>query len=117
MWADQTWVVDAAINPVGVRAALEWCRRTVGEPSRLLLSIPDSKDLDGCVAALRDAPVQLVRCDVPHLTFSARADQPKPPTLGEIDLPGLGDIVLAVGTISFVGETLDVLDADTTRLF
>ena len=40
--AGQTWVVDAAISPNGVRAALGWCRRTLGEPSSVPLSIPDS---------------------------------------------------------------------------
>lgn len=114
--AGQTWVVDSAINAAGVDAALGWCRRTLGEPSTVLLSIPDSKDLVACFRALDGTVVQLVRADVPHMTFTA-PDGGVLPTLGEIDHRELGHLVLALGTISFVGEVLDLLDIDMSRLF
>jgi dihydrofolate synthase/folylpolyglutamate synthase len=112
----QTWVVDSAINGAGVDAALGWCRRTLGEPTTVLLSIPDSKDLVACFRALDGTVVQLVGADVPHMTFTA-PDGGTLPTLAEIDHRDLGDLVLAVGTISFVGEVLDLLDVDMSRLF
>lgn len=114
--AGRTWVVDSAINAAGVEAALGWCRRTLGEPSTVLLSIPDSKDLVACFRALDGTVVQLVRADVPHMTFTA-PDGGVLPTLAEIDHQDLGHLVLALGTISFVGEVLDLLDVDMSRLF
>lgn len=114
--AGRTWVVDSAINAAGVEAALGWCRRTLGEPSTVLLSIPDSKDLVACFRALDGTVVQLVRVDVPHMTFTA-PDGGVLPTLDGIDHGELGHLVLALGTISFVGEVLDLLEVDMSRLF
>lgn len=109
----QTWVLDSAISPEGIRAALEWCRRALGEPSTVLLSIPDTKDGAACTDALAGARVVPVRSRAPHLAFSA----PEPlPTLAELDLDALGPRVLALGTISFVGEALDLLDVDLSLL-
>jgi dihydrofolate synthase/folylpolyglutamate synthase len=110
----RTWVVDSAISPDGVAAAIGWCRHALGEPSAVLLSIPDSKDLHACIAALGATTPHLVRADVPHMSFTA-PDGRSLPTLAEVH--DLGDLVLALGTISFVGEVLDHLDIDMTRLF
>jgi dihydrofolate synthase/folylpolyglutamate synthase len=113
----QTWVIDSAISARGVSAALAWCRRALGEPSTVLLSIPDSKDLAACLGALEGTTVRPVRVDVSHLTFTAPDGHVVLPTLDEIDHRQLGDLVLAVGTISFVGEALDLLDVEMSRLF
>lgn len=107
--AGRTWVVDSAISPTGVRTALDWCRRTLGEPTTVLLSIPDAKDLPACRAAL-DTDVTLVRATNPHLSYPTAT-----PTLA--DAPIEGDLVLALGTISFIGDVLTLLDVDLTRLF
>ena len=108
----QTWVLDSAINPKGLRAALDWCRRSVGEPTAVLLSIPDTKDRDACLSALGDVDHQQVRVDASHLTFPAGL-----PLLADLDTQALGDLVLAMGTISFVGAVLDLLEVDMTHLF
>ena len=112
----RTWAVDSAISPAGIAAALAWCRASVGEPATILLSIPDTKDREACRDALRGWPVVEVRSLATHLTFP-----PGLPTLAEVvergDRGALGDPVLALGTISFVGEVLDLLDVDLERLF
>jgi dihydrofolate synthase / folylpolyglutamate synthase len=113
----QTWVVDSAISPPGLLAALEWCRHTVGEPSTVLLAIPDTKNLAACVEALGGLPVRLVSTDATHITFSAPGGLGEPARFRELDTTELGDLVLALGTISFVGEVLELLDVDVTRLF
>jgi dihydrofolate synthase/folylpolyglutamate synthase len=107
---DQTWAVDSAISPVGIQEALAWCRAEVGDPTTILLSIPDTKDHEACLQALAGQPVIQVRSRAPHLTYP-----PDLPTLTQ--LPPLGDRVLALGTISFIGEVLDLLDVDMERLF
>lgn len=107
----QTWLLDSAIDPTGIEAALAWCRAQVGDPTTILLAIPDTKDREACLKALAGLPVTLVRSEASHLTFTP-ADLP---TLAE--LPPLGDTVLALGTISFIGEVLDMLDVDMERLF
>lgn len=106
--AGRTWVVDSAISPTGVRTALDWCRHTLGEPTTVLLSIPDSKDLPACRAAL-DTDVTIVRATNPYLSYATAT------TLA--DTPVEGDLVLALGTISFIGDVLTLLDVDLTRLF
>lgn len=106
----RTWLLDSAISPVGIDAALTWCHETVGAPTTVLLSIPDTKDRDACLKALAGQPVVEVRSRSSHLTYP-----PGLPTLPE--LPPLGDRVMALGTISFIGEALDLLDVDMERLF
>ena len=107
----QTWVLDSAISPAGIREALAWCRAEVGDPTTVLLSIPDTKDPAACLAALAGEPVVPVRSTASHLAFTP-ADLP-----ALADLDDLGPRVLALGTISFVGEALDLLDVDMSRLF
>ena len=58
-----------------------------------------------------------MRVNVPHLAFTPPERYPSLPTLAEINPCELGDLVLALGTISFVGETLDLLRVDMSRLF
>lgn len=113
----QTWVLDSAISPDGIRAALGWCRRTLGEPSTVLLSIPDAKDVTACLGAVEGANVRLLRVDASHLMFTAPGGGAPLPALDEVDHGALGGLVLALGTISFVGEVLDLLDVDMSRLF
>lgn len=102
----QTWALDSAISPEGIDAALSW----YGDPTTVLLSIPDTKDREACLKALAGQPVIEVRSKASHLTYP-----PDLPTLA--DLSDLGDRVLALGTISFIGEALDLLDVDMERLF
>jgi len=109
------WVVDAAANPAAVAAAIRWCAARGISPKTVLLCIPDGKDIAGVRGVLREHHVIPVRVNVPHLTFSGW--NTSLPALGDIDLATLGDTVLALGTVSFVGEVLAVLGVPTGGLF
>lgn len=113
------WLVDAAISPAGVGAALDHCRRTGFRPDVVLASFPDGKDVTGCYAALDGHDVVSVVAASPHLKYSDRLHPGRLVTLGHAiaHLPPSHKNVLALGTISFVGEVLDHLQSDTRRLY
>ncbi|MGH9224850.1 MAG: hypothetical protein ACRD2W_13990 [Acidimicrobiales bacterium] len=116
----QTWIVDSAIDPVGVRAALDWCRPVYGEPSSVVVAFPDGKRPAACRAELAGCPVVPVATENRRLTFDDPVwdGQGRPlPVLASLDLDALGPLVLALGTISFVGEVLETLDVPTERSF
>ncbi|MPZ27989.1 MAG: hypothetical protein GEV12_16665 [Micromonosporaceae bacterium] len=114
-------LVDAAVSLAGVRTSLEYARSRLGGIDHVLLSLPDDKDLAGAVAALADLPVTFVTVTASHLRFT----RPRPPGWGAVDadrldpsyLSGLGRRVLALGTVSFVGRLLAVLQVPTTVIF
>jgi dihydrofolate synthase / folylpolyglutamate synthase len=113
----RTWVVDSAISPEAVRDAVDWCRASVGDPSTVLLCIPDSKDVDGCTEAVRHPNVRMLRARTPHMTFEATSHGARLPTLADVEAEPLGPLVLAIGTLSFAAEVLDLLDVDMTEIF
>jgi hypothetical protein len=83
----------------------------------VLVAIPDTKDRAACLTELDGPRVHLLRVDSGHLAFTAPPGHDELPTLDRIDTKALGPRVLALGTISFVGQALDLLDVDLTRLF
>lgn len=107
----QTWVVDAAINIDGVRHALEWCEAHAGAPSTILLSLPDEKDDRGVDELLRGRHVINVSVGSPHIHYSRRASIPF-----EVAQPD-GDVILAVGTWSFIAHVFGRLGVDNDLLF
>ncbi|PRX03643.1 UNVERIFIED_ORG: dihydrofolate synthase/folylpolyglutamate synthase [Actinomadura viridilutea] len=119
--ADTDVLADAAIDGVGVAAAVDAARARWGGIDHALVCLPDHKDLDGAAAALGSLPVTFVRLPYAHLRFT----RPLPPHWTVIDasaltrrrVAALGRRVVAVGTVYFVGLVLDLVDADTERLF
>ncbi|MFC9970228.1 hypothetical protein ACFVH6_04925 [Spirillospora sp. NPDC127200] len=115
-------LADSAIDGTGVAAALAAALDRWGGIDRVLLCLPDHKDLDGAIAALDGLPaappVTFVRLPHQHLRFT----RPLPPSWQVLDAADLrlGDLsgrVAALGTVYFIGLVLALVDADTTRLF
>jgi folylpolyglutamate synthase/dihydropteroate synthase len=111
----QTWFVDAATNARAASAALRWSRASGGGPHTVLACIPDGKDAAGVRSALESANVTPVRTDAAHLAFSGWSGPL--PSLREIDLDALGARVLALGTVHFMGDVLELLGVDTECSF
>jgi dihydrofolate synthase/folylpolyglutamate synthase len=111
----RTWVVDAAVDATGVAAALRWVDQSVGRPGTVLVCLPDGKDISGALEQLGRRQVVPLRTDAPHLSFGAWPHAL--PALGELDLGALASPVLALGTVSFVGEVLEHLDVDTATAY
>jgi dihydrofolate synthase/folylpolyglutamate synthase len=111
----QTWFVDAATNARAARAALRWSRGPDGAPDSVLVCIPDGKDASGVRSALRTANVVPVRTDAAHLSFSGWS-QPLP-SLQELAIDTLGPHVLALGTVHFMGDVLELLGVSTDCSF
>jgi dihydrofolate synthase/folylpolyglutamate synthase len=112
------WVVDAAISPEGVEEALAWVRVEFGEPALVVASFPDVKDAAGCFAALGSTRFVAATAGETYLDFTTQgtwawrsADEVLP---AADQTPG---VVLCLGTISFVGEVLEHLDAPTDRFW
>jgi folylpolyglutamate synthase/dihydrofolate synthase len=111
----QVWQVDAATNARAASAALRWSRGSEGAPDTVLVCIPDGKDAAGVRGALESANVMPLRTDAAHLAFSGWS---RPlPSLGEIGLDALGPRVLALGTVHFMGDVLELLGVDTECSF
>jgi folylpolyglutamate synthase/dihydropteroate synthase len=112
------WVVDAAISPEGVEEALAWVRGELQEPELVIASFPDVKDAAACFAALGSTPFIAATAGETYLDFTTRGDwdwQGVHEVLPVADrVPG---VVLCLGTISFVGEVLEHLDAPTDRFW
>ncbi|WP_066376014.1 Mur ligase family protein [Herbidospora mongoliensis] len=114
-------IIDSPITGAGVamsvrRALAEWA--TI---DRVLLCLPDHKDLSGAIAELAGQAVTFVRLPGTHLKFTREL----PPTwdvttIDKVDarsIEAAGRRVLALGTIYFTGHLLDNLDIPTDRLF
>jgi dihydrofolate synthase / folylpolyglutamate synthase len=114
-------IIDAAVSRAGFAAALSHAARRWGRVDHVLISLPDDKDIDGAVAELDGTPTTFVNLDVSHLTYTRQL----PPGWGRVDcsvvdpafIAGLGDRVLAMGTISFVARMLKTVGADPTIAF
>ena len=116
MAPNQRWVVDAAINKKGVEAALAWCRAEVGEPDVILLSVPLNKDRVGALEALESLLVVELAGST-HMEFARDSTGARLHSLDEFleGVQGLGQIVLALGTITFIADVLEVLDVETSN--
>lgn len=115
--AGRTWIVDAAIDEQGAAAALRHCVENYGAPSTILVSIPDSKDVDGVRRALAGYSYIPVGLTEEHLSFSS---QPWGRALVDeesLDDYLTGDLILAIGTWSFVGLILHRLRVNPDAAF
>ena len=114
-------IVDSAINRAGIAAALAVTVGCWTEIDHVLVCLPDHKDVPGAISELAGLPVTFVRLPDERLRF----DHPLPADWRVIDaadltrelVTGLGRRVLALGTVYFTGRVLDLVDADTERLF
>lgn len=109
------WVVDAAINSDGVEAALAWCAEHVARPVLVLASFPDVKDARACFLALGNLPVQAVTAGESYLRFDAASTPGTLVTARQAfeHADREEGVILCLGTISFVAEVLDHVDAAT----
>ncbi len=108
------WMADAATNGYAAAAALQEARATMGGVDAVLACVPDGKDAAGVADALRGVPVTWLRTDAPHLTFRSQGPLP---SLREADAGSEEGRVLALGTVHFVGDVLELLDVDTEHAF
>ncbi|WP_433473493.1 hypothetical protein ACQPZP_32370 [Spirillospora sp. CA-142024] len=114
-------LIDSAIDRTGVAAALTAARETWGTIDHVVVCLPDHKDLEGAVTELEALPVTFVRLPLPHLRFTHAL----PPGWDVVDsaaitpesLATLGHRVVVLGTVYFTGLVLDVVGADTERLY
>jgi len=113
---------DSAISRAGVCAALLEAYRRWDEIDRVLMCMPDHKDVAGAITELGDLPVTYVRLtDKPRLTFTHAI----PPgweavDIGKVDhafLAARGPRIVALGTVYFIARMLALADVDTERLF
>jgi dihydrofolate synthase/folylpolyglutamate synthase len=114
-------MIDAAVSRAGFAAAITYANHIWRGIDHILLSLPDDKDLAGAIIELAALPVTFIRVDVAHLAYrrsvpghwrsAAMAD------VGPAEVAGLGSRILAMGTISFVGAMLGLVDADLRRVF
>ncbi|ASU84829.1 hypothetical protein CDO52_20315 [Nocardiopsis gilva YIM 90087] len=114
-------LIDSAINRTGIQVALEHARRVWPRVDHALICFPDHKDVDGAIAELGSIPVTFARLPEEHLRFEH--DRPaawnviEAAALTQADITALGEHVLVLGTVYFTGRVLDVIDAETERLF
>jgi folylpolyglutamate synthase/dihydrofolate synthase len=106
----RTWIVDAAINESGVHAALNWVKQHLGKVDVVFVSIPAGKDVAGVRRALANQSYIPVKLDTEHLEF----DKNQWGTTDLIPFEELaahvtGELILAIGTWSFVGAVLSEL--------
>ncbi len=114
-------VVDSAISPAGITAALAAAARWWPGIDHVLLCLPDHKDVPGAVRELTGLRVIFVRLPDERMRFT----YPLPADWAVIDaahltrefVAGLGRRVMALGTVYFIGRILDLVDADMQSLF
>jgi dihydrofolate synthase/folylpolyglutamate synthase len=114
-------LADAAINRAGIAVAMTAAREMWGTVDHVLLCLPDHMDLPGAIAELAGLPVTFVRLPYAHLRFDRRL----PATWGVSEaadltadiLTGFGQRIVALGTVYFIGRVLDLVEADTERIF
>src|SRR4051812_19524188 len=111
-------LVDSAISRTGAAAALAEAYRRWDRIDHVLVCLPDHKDLDGVLSALGGLPVTLVRmADLPSLGFTRSPGAVDAGELTRERLAGFGERLVVLGTVYFTGRILDVVGADTHRLF
>lgn len=116
---DRHWVLDAAIDPRGAATALDWCRERFGEPQLVVSCLPDVKDAAGVLRVFAGLPILGVRVGESYLSYDSEV-WPEPLVSWEQALATVArhaGVILAVGTISFVGEALDHLDVECERTY
>lgn len=114
-------LVDSAVDRTGIAAALAAALRAWDAIDHVAVCLPDHKDLDGAIAELDGLPVTFVRLPQPRLRFT----RPLPPGWDAVAsdavtpafLSALGRRVVVLGTVYFTGLVLDVVGAETERLF
>ena len=113
---------DAAINRTGVAAALQEVSRRWGGADRVLLCLPDHKDVSGVITELGELPVTFVR-----LTGDARLrfthalprhwEIVDAARLDRAFLAARGRKLVALGTGYFIARILALVDAGTDQIF
>ncbi|WP_141923872.1 folylpolyglutamate synthase/dihydrofolate synthase family protein [Haloactinospora alba] len=120
-WQATEVMVDSAINRTGVRTALEHARALWPRIDRVVVCLPDHKDLDGAVRELGELPATAAVLPESHLRFERPLpqhwDRVPAEALTADALAAMGEYVLVLGTVYFTGRVLDAIGADTDRLF
>jgi dihydrofolate synthase / folylpolyglutamate synthase len=106
---NRTWILDCAVNRVGVETALQWISARYGRPDDVLISFPDNKSTAGIDDALSGLRVTKVKVRASHLHYEGWGANSA--YLDVVLQAKLGPVVLAVGTVSFIAEVLEFLDA------
>ncbi|MFB9838769.1 hypothetical protein [Actinoallomurus acaciae] len=113
-----TVLLDSAVEADGAAAALAEAYRRWDRVDHVLVCLPDHKDLEGVLSALGGLPVTTVRMpDRESLRFTRTRDGLDIADLTPGRLAAFGERIVVLGTVYFTGRVLDLLDADTTRLF
>ncbi|MDA8370626.1 MAG: hypothetical protein M0026_12280 [Nocardiopsaceae bacterium] len=119
--AETELIVDSAINGTGVRAAVRHARQRWPRIDRVLICLPDHKDVGGAARELGSLPVTAATLPESHLRFTRALpghwDRVEADRLTRDGLTGMGSYVLVLGTVYFTGRVLDLIGADTERLF
>jgi dihydrofolate synthase / folylpolyglutamate synthase len=119
----RSWLVDAPVDSVGVAAAVQYARRDQEDVDRVVVSMPNEKDvrrtaawLDANVGARRWRPV--IPPHAAHLHYSPEPWGRPLITWPEVD-PFVGDAVkiVAIGSWSFLSAVLDRLGIECDRAF
>jgi dihydrofolate synthase / folylpolyglutamate synthase len=121
--AGRRWIVDAAVNAVGIAAALRHAFALNGNVDFVLVSLPDNKDvertatyLDGIVGPAKWTPV--IPPDAEHLPYSDAAWRRSLLRWCEADDKiRTARSIVAVGSWSFMSAVLGRLGADAERSF
>ena len=106
---NRTWILDCAINRVGLETAIQWVSARYGRPDDVLVSLPDTKSPLGIDDALSGLRVTKVKARASHLCYEGWGAGS--PYLDGVVQVELGPVVLAVGTVSFIAEVLEFLGA------
>lgn len=109
----RVWILDCAINCVGVETAVQWTSAQYGRPDNVLISFPDIKSTVGVDSALSGLRVTKVRAQAAHLSYEGWGAGS--PYLDVVLRENFGPVVLAIGTVSFIAEVLNMLDAPVDR--
>ena len=113
------WVVDGAINGKGVFEAVRQCKEMMGPPDLVLASFPDSKNVRECYEALAGLNVVPVSVGETYLDYKSNYHPQKPVHFHSVVERFEDDYkcILAVGTMSFVGEVVGYLHGDNSVAF
>lgn len=108
------WCIDTSISPEGVADIRRRAEGILRPCFRVLAAFPDVKDVEGCIAELEGLPVTFVGAGREYLNYSrSQADTTTQQAVHNAQ--AAGSDVLAVGTQSFAGELLEILEAETDR--
>ena len=113
----RSWIVDAAIDEIGARAALRYAEEHFGTPTTVFVSIPDMKDIDGVRKAVSSYPYVPVALAEEHLSFAGNAWDRVLVGVQDLERHVHGDRIVALGTWSFISHILEKLGAETDVAF